>query len=161
MAGKSTTGRVLASCLDLPFVDADDEIVAASGEPITVLFERHGEAWFRTVEAEVVGQLLGRPDRHVVALGGGAPLRAESREALGGHDVVWLRATVPTLLSRLDDGGASRPLVAGDPERRLTELAAARSPVYAAVATLVVDVDDLDPAGAAAEVAASLVGTGR
>ena len=97
----------------------------------------------------------------MIALGGGAPVRQETRAALGGHDVVWLRAAVTTLVARLTDEGASRPLVAGDPARRLADLDAVRRDVYDEVATLVIDVDGLEPGAVAAEVAAALVGTGR
>ena len=94
LAGKSTTGRILADRLGVPFVDADDEIVAGTGEAITTLFERRGEQRFRDLEAGVVARLLAAADRSVIALGGGAPMRQETRAALGGHDVVWLRAAV-------------------------------------------------------------------
>jgi MoxR-like ATPase len=41
-SGKSAVGRRLAARLDLPFLDADEEIERAAGKPITDIFKDHG-----------------------------------------------------------------------------------------------------------------------
>ena len=56
--GKSAVGRRLAPRLDLPFVDADEEIERAAGKPITDIFKDHGEPYFRDGERKVIARLL-------------------------------------------------------------------------------------------------------
>jgi len=57
--------------------------------------------------------------------------------------VVWLRAPVSTLLSRVGDG-STRPLLRDDPEGALARLERLREPAYEAAAHATVDTDDLD-----------------
>ena len=42
-SGKTTLGKKLASKLDLPFIDTDEEIVKQIGMSITDYFGQHGE----------------------------------------------------------------------------------------------------------------------
>ena len=55
--GKSTVGRKLASLLDLPFRDADDEIAEAAQLSISEIFERFGEDYFRDGERRVIAPI--------------------------------------------------------------------------------------------------------
>src|SRR5580698_10692010 len=100
-AGKSTIGRRLSARLRLPFLDADSEIEAAAGMSIPDIFEAHGEPHFRDGEARVIARLLdGGPS--VLATGGGAFLREETRERIGRKAVsVWLKADVDTIMRRV------------------------------------------------------------
>src|SRR6202521_1651607 len=70
-SGKSAVGRRLAARLDLPFVDADEEIERAAGKPITDIFKDHGEPYFRDGERKVIARLL-RSGQQGLATGGGA-----------------------------------------------------------------------------------------
>src|SRR5690606_41672009 len=56
--GKTSVGRRLSVRLDLPFVDADEEIEAAAGKTISEVFADHGEAHFRDGERKVIARLL-------------------------------------------------------------------------------------------------------
>ncbi len=69
--GKSTVGRRLATALDLPFRDADNEVEAAAGRSIREIFAEMGEPAFRDGERRVIARLLDEPP-HVLATGGGA-----------------------------------------------------------------------------------------
>ena len=72
----------------------------------------------------------------VLALGGGAILTESTRRALAacGVPVIWLRSSIRSLLA--PGRRRPRPSAAGRrPRRRLVELAAAREPIYRAVAT--------------------------
>jgi shikimate kinase/3-dehydroquinate synthase len=80
-AGKSSIGRRLAARLGLPFKDADTEIEAAAGLPITEIFARYGEPYFRDGERRVISRLLAGPPL-VLATGGGAFADARTREAV-------------------------------------------------------------------------------
>ena len=164
-SGKSTVGHALADALGRRFLDLDAEIEREAGTSVAALFAAEGEPAFRARERAALAQALAGAEPVVVATGGGCPtddLRAsfanlqakrpnENREALvaTGGDVVWLRASPDVLARRLTDDPAAvaaRPLLAGDAgidavRGRLAALAEARAEAYAAVATLVVDVD--------------------
>lgn len=131
-AGKSCIGKRLAACLGLPFVDADREIEAAAGGcSISDIFALHGEKVFRDGERRVIQRLLGNPI-HVLATGGGAFMDPSTRALVKERGLsIWLKAELEQLLKRVGRRN-DRPLLQGvDPRQKLTELIAARYPVYA------------------------------
>lgn len=130
-AGKSTVGRRLADRLDMPFVDADDEIIAAAGLPIGEIFTKFGEQYFRDGEERVIERLLNGPPC-VLSTGGGAFMSEKTRKSIQGRAIsVWLRADLETLWGRVS-GKAGRPLLQQkNPKAVLNELLLARNPVYA------------------------------
>lgn len=147
-SGKTCIGRHLARRLELPFVDADEEIVGAAGIPVAEIFATLGESAFREGERKVIARLLGRPP-HVLATGGGAFLDPGTRQLIREHGVsIWLRASLD-VLDRRTRGRTSRPLLnVGDPRAVLESLMKVRHPVYAE-ADVVVDTTD-EPAEATA-----------
>ena len=131
-AGKSTIGRRLAARLRLPFLDADTEIEAAAGMSIPDIFETHGEPHFRDGEARVIARLLdGGPS--VLATGGGAFLREETRERIRRKAIsVWLKADVDTIMRRVRRR-SDRPLLqTADPTGTVERLVGEREPFYQA-----------------------------
>ena len=141
-AGKSTVGAALAERLGVAFTDVDAVICERVGKPVAEIFADDGEAVFRAFEESTTAELLGRPG--VLALGGGAVLSAATRSALAGHRVVWLQVTVGQAARRIGLNEA-RPLLMGNVRGRLVRLLADRAPLYAAVATQIVDTDALAP----------------
>lgn len=141
-AGKTTIGRRLASRLGLPFRDADVEIEAAAGMPISDIFARYGEPAFRDGERRVIDRLLGG-EPLVLATGGGAYMDPQTRERIGRAGIsIWLKADLGTLLQRVSRRN-HRPLLRGtDPAETLRRLMAERDPVYA-LADLTVASSDL------------------
>lgn len=130
-AGKSAIGRLLSTELDLPFFDADAEIVEAAGMSIPDIFERFGEEYFRNGEERVVARLLGRGPC-VVSLGGGAFISEATRLAVAEKGIsVWLKADIDLLMARIARRPKSRPLLkTEDPRTTLEQLLARRSPIY-------------------------------
>lgn len=144
-AGKSTTGTLLAERLGWSFRDTDTAVEAATGLTVPELFARDGEAVFRQLEAQVLAEACAAPSSSVVSVAGGAVLDEANRARIAAAGiVVWLRARPDTLAARLGEG-AGRPLLAGDPAAAVHRLDAVRAPLYAEVADLVIDVDDLQP----------------
>ena len=128
--GKSAVGRRLAPRLDMPFVDADEEIERAAGKPITDIFKDHGEPYFRDGERRVIARLLAAGPQ-VLATGGGAFMIAETRENIRHSGIsVWLKAELPLLMRRVLKKN-NRPLLMNDPEASMKRLMALRYPVYA------------------------------
>ncbi|MFT5962547.1 MAG: shikimate kinase/3-dehydroquinate synthase [Burkholderiaceae bacterium] len=138
-SGKTTVGRALARKLNKRFIDSDHEIEARTGASIPVIFEVEGEASFRQREAEVIRDLTALDDI-VLATGGGAILNEASRAMLAERGtVIYLRASVSSILHRTSHD-KNRPLLQGpDPRRRLEELSRHREPMYAAIADIVID----------------------
>jgi shikimate kinase len=128
--GKSSVGRRLATALDLPFRDADNEVEAAAGRSIPEIFAEMGEPAFRDGERRVIARLLDEPP-HVLATGGGAFVNAETRALIKSKAVaVWLKADLE-LLARRVGRKEGRPLLKGrDPMDVLREHAALRYPAY-------------------------------
>jgi shikimate kinase len=129
--GKTAIGRRLGAALDLPFVDADDEIERAAGKTISEIFADHGEPYFREGERKVIARLL-RQGPQVLATGGGAFMNAETRSNIRRAGIsVWLRADLVVLMKRVLRRD-NRPLLkTADPEARMRELMQQRHPIYA------------------------------
>ena len=140
-SGKSAIGRRLAAQLELPFVDADEEIEQAAGKPIMDIFKDHGEAYFRDGERKVIARLLASGPQ-VLATGGGAFMVAETRQNIRRSGIsIWLKAELPLLLRRVTRRN-TRPLLQEDPEGAMRALMEARYPVYA-TADIAVESRDL------------------
>ena len=130
-SGKSTVGRRLAARLRLPFVDADHEIETRhGGMTITEIFANHGEPYFREGEAKVISALLDG-GAQVLATGGGAVLREDTRTRIHDKAVsIWLKADGATVLRRVKRR-SDRPLLqTEDPAATIERLIAAREPFY-------------------------------
>lgn len=129
--GKSSVGRRLAARIGLPFVDADHEIERAAGKTIPEIFEDYGEAHFRDREHKIVARLL-QDGPQVLATGGGAYMRADTRDAIRKAGIsVWLRAELPILMRRVMRRSDRPMLKTADPEATMQQLMDARYPVYA------------------------------
>ena len=130
-AGKTTVGRVLASELNWEFTDLDDLVIAREGRAIADVFRVSGETHFRKVETECLRDLLrGRPERMVIALGGGAIVQKANAAMIGeaGIPVAFLDAAPEVLLARCAPEGATRPLLAN--ENQFRQLYEARRDSY-------------------------------
>ncbi len=128
--GKTTVGRRLAKRLNLPFVDADEEIEKAADLKVSEIFDRFGEDYFRDGERRVIARLMD-DGCQVIATGGGAFMNEETRELiLSKATAIWLDANIDILVSRVARRD-TRPLLRnGDPETILRDLAAKRNPIY-------------------------------
>lgn len=137
-AGKTAVGTALARQLGVPFVDSDDEIARAADRSISEIFERDGEAFFRSRETEVLTRLM-RATPAVLSTGGGAFLSDCNRALIGETGIsVWLRVDLELLWQRVRHK-TTRPLLrTANPRETLSALYEARLPYYS-LADLVVD----------------------
>ncbi len=166
--GKTAVARELAAQLKCDWVDADQVIERDAGKTIAAIFADEGEERFRDLEARTV-TALSRPStssgpvgkrRVIVALGGGAVLRKENRDAItAAGPVIWLTASIDTIVERLaaDPTTVSRrPNLTTGGRAEIESLLAIRTPLYRECATLVVDTEGKTPAQVAAEIVANL-----
>ena len=154
-AGKSTIGRKLAQRIGARFVDADTEIERAANCTIPEYFEKHGEAAFREGERRVIARLLQEPP-HVLAMGGGAFMDADTRAAAQATAAsIWLNTDVDTLHRRVPRRGNRPMLYVEDPKAQLEKLLTERSPTYAE-ADLIIEGGEAPADVAAADAEAKL-----
>ena len=143
-SGKTSTGRPLAERLGYGFVDADTVIEQAAGCSIPDIFDRDGEAGFRSLESQVLSAISQRHSL-VVATGGGVVTQPENWGMLHSGIVIWLDVVPDQLLQRLNADSTVRPLLqTADPEAALNALLNERRPLYAE-ADLTVVINDETP----------------
>ena len=220
--GKSSVGKSLSALLGCPFSDLDAAIVERIGCTIPEYFARYGETAFRTLESDVLSDVLAATlSRHtltghslpghtpsslipgnegicrstaghtpspltpgnegicrsgrggvsggtapaisaVLALGGGTVMTPDCAHMIQERTCcIYLRATVNTLVQRLRNEAAGRPMLrtrTPDPgtepcptpadadialRERISSLLAQRSAIYESVAHHIIDVDGL------------------
>lgn len=154
-SGKSSVGRELSGRLSLPFVDLDSYIESKTGRKIPEIFAEEGEAAFRKMECGTLDEILdtcGNPSQRVFAdeglvlsLGGGTLTSDENAEKVArGTLCIYLKATVETLVRRLEGEAQGRPMLAGEELRgRIVELLKERETVYEKTARHIIVTDGL------------------
>ena len=142
-SGKSTVGQLLADRLGVAFRDTDADVEATAGTTIAELFVEKGEPYFRELEAEAVRAAVATHDG-VLALGGGAIIRDETRQVLSGQRVAYLEVNLAEAAGRAGLSTA-RPLLLGNVRGQLGQLLNQRKPLYEQVATITVSTVDRTP----------------
>ncbi len=129
-SGKSAVGKALAADLNVEFRDSDTEIERAADRTIKEIFERDGEAFFRTAEAKVIERLLsGTP--MILATGGGAFMSDPVRHSIAARGIsVFLDASLATLWDRVKHSKTRPLLQTQNPKTTLDTLRRDRRPTY-------------------------------
>lgn len=143
-SGKTTVGQLLAARLNCPHLDLDALIVAHEGKSINQIFTDHGEAYFRTLESEMLAEAFKREG--ILSTGGGTPVRPINRHLLinSGIPVVYLKASPEVIIDRLQ-GDQSRPLFQSLDKKKLIQLHHEREKAYEQSATIRLTTDHKDP----------------
>lgn len=132
--GKTTIGKAISEMLNKEFIDSDDEIVKKQGMPIPEIFKKFGEAYFRTVESEVIAELSLKQSA-VIATGGGAVLNPNNIELLKENGtVIFIDRPLEKLITTDD-----RPLSSN--RELLTKRYNERYDIYCSSADFIVNSD--------------------
>jgi shikimate kinase len=128
--GKTSAGRLVAEQLHFEFLDTDELIQNKTGRTIAEIFARNGEAAFRALERDVVGELTGRT-KTVISTGGGLPANPENLASLKTHALVVCLWASPEKVWERVRNQSHRPLLHDpDPQRKIKELLEIRGPFY-------------------------------
>jgi HAD superfamily hydrolase (TIGR01509 family) len=147
-SGKSTIGHVLAERLGGRLLDNDEILRKEQGGGPGAVFDHIGADKLHDVEASLLRERLAEKPTgpEVVDVPASAVLEPDLRELLRRTgQVVWLRATADTLVARIGNHLSGRPEFQEDMPAWIRKEAAARASLYADVANVTVDVDDLEP----------------
>lgn len=141
--GKSSVGRNLAKKLDYELIDTDKYIEEKEGRSISTIFAKEGEAFFRELETEVLGELAMTNENMVLSAGGGLALKEKNRELFKKMGTtIYLKASPQTIYSHVK-GDTKRPLLqCDDPQKRISELMKEREEFYQKAADIVIDTND-------------------
>ena len=123
-SGKTTTGKLLAESLAIPFIDLDHYISEMHEMSVTDLFKTKGAVFFRKAEREALIYLGNSEDSFVLSTGGGTPCFGDNMEkmkAFSNSIVVYLKLSIPELVNRLEDEMDQRLLIAGLDKAQLPE----------------------------------------
>ncbi len=149
--GKTTVGRKLAEQICYPWVDIDQQLEKDFGFTIAEYFQRYGEEAFRQQESHMLQKLV-HQSPSVITTGGGIVLREENRSLMVKHGrVVHLTAHLEELIRRLQ-GDQSRPLLAGNLEKRIQQLMIERAALYQSTAHVTIDTTNQSPCSIVSEV---------
>lgn len=156
-AGKSHISQLLSDILGYSLTDIDKEISRRAKMPVSEIFQRRGELYFRKMERELLEELLATLDKAVLSLGGGTPCYYNNMELINQNSVsVYLRASVSLLAGRLSRQKEKRPLISHLTDEDLPEFIAKhlfdRNSFYSR-ARITVDTDGKTPSEIAEEIA--------
>lgn len=147
-SGKSSVGVALAKRTGWPFIDNDALVEQATGHTARELLATRGEEAMREAESLALRTGLTMPPA-IVATAAGTILDAGDRAQIKqGGFVVWLQADAETLAARAV-GAEHRPWLDRDPVGWFQTALEERTPLYAAVADMVVDTGTARPDEAA------------
>ena len=128
--GKTSVGWLVAENLHFEFLDTDEMIQTRTDRSIADIFATDGEATFRALERQIVGE-LSTHERAVISTGGGLPANPENLAALKEHALVICLWSSPEKIWERVRHQSHRPLLHDpDPQKKIRDLLAAREPFY-------------------------------
>ncbi|MBQ6536440.1 MAG: shikimate kinase, partial [Firmicutes bacterium] len=115
-------------------LDVDELIVQRAGCPISQIFEKRGQEYFRRIETDIITE-ISRKSGLIIASGGGSVLSKENARRLSQNGRLFFIDRPPDRLRPTAD----RPLA--DNEEKIRKLYRERLPIYLDAADRVVKAD--------------------
>ena len=146
--GKSTIGRLLSQQLNWLFKDLDNLVEKCASKKINEIFKTEGEIAFRRLETSCL-EAVTKGCNQVISLGGGALLAEVNQKLIiENGQLIYLRASVETLITRVQPRAKCRPLLSDKSPKEfsefMTELFKKRESAYEA-ASIKIDTDEISP----------------
>lgn len=129
--GKSSVGRELAGRQKLDFADLDNLIELKEKRPISDIFAKEGEAYFRRAEKEALRE-VSRENNFVIACGGGIMIDPENIKIMKETGKIICLTARPEVILKRVSGTNKRPLLnVADPKKQIELLVEKRAVGYA------------------------------
>jgi shikimate kinase len=144
--GKTVVGEIIAVRLGMPYMSMDAEIVKMAGMSIPQIVEKYDWKTFRDMESKKAQELGGR-NKIIIDTGGGIIERSENITALQANALIfWLKASVDTIVSRIQDDTERPALTDGKTfTEEIEDVLEPRIPKYKSAAQYEIDTDNLTP----------------
>lgn len=146
--GKSIIGRKLAARLRLVFADVDRALERLYYQETRqhlscrLIMQKHGRAYFQTLEHQALQQVLTIPAPAVISVGGGTPLYEPNRCLLEPHRIILIEAEPDQVFERIMAKGVPPFFKEGqDPKTSFLELWQERRRVYVELAEIYIKND--------------------
>lgn len=134
-SGKSHVSKNLSEKINFKLIDLDHKISEQELMPVSEIFEKKGEIYFRRLEKNILEEILSSDDDIILSLGGGTPVYYNNMDLINQNSTsFFLRASVKTLTDRVLLQKQTRPLIAKFEDHEIPEFIAKhlfeRNPYY-------------------------------
>ncbi len=150
--GKSSVAKELKNLLPkFNYIDLDLEIEKKENKTINKIFEDNGEAYFRSIENQLLEE-ISDSENQIISLGGGTFLSEQNRKILSLNSIsIYLETNVDTIYKRIKDD-TSRPLLKTENVKgKIAELLNKRELIYK-LANFTVSTENKTPKNIAKEI---------
>lgn len=129
-SGKTTIGELISKELNYKFIDTDFEIIKRENREINQIFAKDGENYFRSIETNVLKEVL-LNDNQVISTGGGIIKSDENIQQLKEKSIVfYLEANSQVLFERVKNNNERPLLNVDDMQKRIDVLLLERKAKY-------------------------------
>ncbi len=129
--GKTSAGKELARRKKWQFADLDELIELKERRPISDIFAKDKEPYFRKVEHETLKE-VSREQKFVVACGGGVVINPYNIKLMHDTGIIICLTAGPEVILKRGSGYSHRPLLnVSEPKKQIELLLKLRAPYYA------------------------------
>lgn len=125
-SGKSAVAQALRLVTGFDLIELDTVIEQSAGSSIKEIFANRGEIYFRKLEHDALKSCLSVDRNIILSLGGGTPCYYNNMQLITTSEAVtfYLKASINTLLSRLNNQSGQRPMLVGSDSAQMQEFIA-------------------------------------